>query len=34
MPKGPETANFLNEEESVAAINRLLVDSAGTVQMG
>jgi hypothetical protein len=34
LPSGPETATFLTEEERTTAVNRLLVDSAGTAEMG
>lgn len=34
IPRGPETAKFLTEEEKKTAVNRLLVDSAGTNELG
>jgi hypothetical protein len=34
IPRGPETAKFLTEEERTTAVNRLLVDSAGTAELG
>ncbi|KEF54916.1 uncharacterized protein A1O9_09359 [Exophiala aquamarina CBS 119918] len=34
IPRGPETAKFLTEEEKKTAVNRLLVDSAGTAELG
>jgi hypothetical protein len=34
IPKGPETAKFLDQEEKIAAVDRLRVDSAGTTEGG
>jgi hypothetical protein len=34
IPKGPETAKFLSDEEKVVAVNRLRIDSAGTTESG
>lgn len=34
IPRGPETARFLQEEEKEVAVNRLRVDSAGTTENG
>lgn len=34
IPRGPETAKFLTEEERTTAVNRLLVDCAGTAELG
>lgn len=34
IPRGPETAKFLSEEEKSVAIDRLRVDSAGTTEGG